>query len=145
MWRTLPTPSSAGITLFPAPAEVEEATSFPLFPCPPMRRQGYHWHRYHQTPGVTVHYAFSLHPAQIPPDTRGRGPLCIFPAPSSTGTDAGDHPPITPMRAATRDQVRDSDWRLYDFITRHFLATVSKSLAVVAVCQCLGNILLNYM
>ncbi len=44
---------------------------------------------------------------------------------SSTGSDAGDHPPITPMGSATRDQVRDSDWKLYDFITRHFLATVS--------------------
>ena len=43
----------------------------------------------------------------------------------STGTDVGDHPPITPMRDATREQVRDSDWKLYDFITRHFLATVN--------------------
>ena len=43
----------------------------------------------------------------------------------SSGTDAGDHPPITPMRSASRDQIRDGDWRLYDFITRHFLASVS--------------------
>lgn len=42
----------------------------------------------------------------------------------SSGTDAGDHPPITPMRSATRDQLRDGDWRLYDFIVRHFLATL---------------------
>ncbi len=50
-----------------------------------------------------------------------RACVCV----SSTGSDAGDHPPITPMGSATRDQVRDSDWKLYDFITRHFLATVS--------------------
>ncbi|XP_064393121.1 DNA topoisomerase 3-beta-1-like [Halichondria panicea] len=43
----------------------------------------------------------------------------------SSGRDVGDHPPITPMRSATRAQMRDSDWRLYDYITRHFLATLS--------------------
>ena len=43
---------------------------------------------------------------------------------SSGGADVGDHPPITPMRSATRDQLRDSEWKLYDFVTRHFLATV---------------------
>mmetsp|Transcript_30608 Transcript_30608/g.54729 ORF Transcript_30608/g.54729 Transcript_30608/m.54729 type:complete len:860 (+) Transcript_30608:77-2656(+) len=41
------------------------------------------------------------------------------------GTDMGDHPPITPVRAATEGQLGDG-WRLYDMITRHFLATVSK-------------------
>ena len=51
--------------------------------------------------------------------------VCVVYILYRSGTDAGDHPPITPMRSATRDQVRDSDWRLYDFITRHFLATVS--------------------
>lgn len=30
------------------------------------------------------------------------------------------------MRSATRGQMRDSDWRLYDYITRRFLATVSE-------------------
>ena len=42
----------------------------------------------------------------------------------SGGVDVGDHPPITPMRSANRDQLRDNEWKLYDFITRHFLATV---------------------
>jgi len=38
----------------------------------------------------------------------------------------GDHPPITPMRASTEDQVGGGEaWRLYDFIARHFIASVS--------------------
>ena len=42
------------------------------------------------------------------------------------GDDAGDHPPITPMRGASRGDFRDSDqWRLYEYICEHFLASVS--------------------
>ncbi|GIL45930.1 hypothetical protein Vafri_3041 [Volvox africanus] len=42
------------------------------------------------------------------------------------GTDVGDHPPITPVRAATEADVGGGDaWRLYDFVTRHFLGSVS--------------------
>ncbi|XP_067654997.1 DNA topoisomerase 3-beta-1-like [Haliotis asinina] len=41
------------------------------------------------------------------------------------GTDAGDHPPITPMRSATNSELEHDAWRLYDYITRHFIATVS--------------------
>jgi len=41
------------------------------------------------------------------------------------GHDAGDHPPITPMRAATEAELGHEAWRLYDYITRHFIATVS--------------------
>uniref|UniRef100_A0A8C4WGZ8 DNA topoisomerase n=1 Tax=Gopherus evgoodei TaxID=1825980 RepID=A0A8C4WGZ8_9SAUR len=37
------------------------------------------------------------------------------------GHDAGDHPPITPMRAATES---GDGWRLYEYITRHFIATL---------------------
>merc|ERR1719357_1782084 len=40
------------------------------------------------------------------------------------GEDMGDHPPITPVRAATESQL-GQDWRLYEMVTRHFLATVS--------------------
>lgn len=43
------------------------------------------------------------------------------------GTDVGDHPPITPMKHATRNELDGDAWRLYDYITRHFIATVSKS------------------
>ncbi|XXG46925.1 hypothetical protein AAC387_Pa02g1653 [Persea americana] len=42
-----------------------------------------------------------------------------------TGTDAGDHPPITPMRAATEDMLGNDAWRLYQYITQHFIGTVS--------------------
>lgn len=77
------------------------------------------------------------------------------------GTDAGDHPPITPMRSASEGELGElhnvmyhntfgiltrsqftisfrnrffllcsstgSDgWRLYEYITRHFIATVSQ-------------------
>uniref|UniRef100_A0A8C1VKJ1 DNA topoisomerase n=1 Tax=Cyprinus carpio TaxID=7962 RepID=A0A8C1VKJ1_CYPCA len=41
------------------------------------------------------------------------------------GVDAGDHPPITPMRAASESELGSDGWRLYDYITRHFIATVS--------------------
>ena len=42
------------------------------------------------------------------------------------GVDAGDHPPITPMRACTESEVGGGEaWRLYDFISRHFIASVS--------------------
>ncbi|EFJ52569.1 hypothetical protein VOLCADRAFT_79203 [Volvox carteri f. nagariensis] len=42
------------------------------------------------------------------------------------GTDVGDHPPITPVRAATEDDLGGGDaWRVYDFVTRHFLGSVS--------------------
>ncbi|XP_078467958.1 DNA topoisomerase 3-beta-1 isoform X1 [Lampetra planeri] len=42
------------------------------------------------------------------------------------GSDAGDHPPITPMRAATESELGGDAWRLYDYIVRHFIATVSE-------------------
>lgn len=41
------------------------------------------------------------------------------------GTDAGDHPPITPVRAATEAELGGEGWRLYELVTRHFLASVS--------------------
>ncbi|XP_023245675.1 DNA topoisomerase 3-beta-1 isoform X2 [Copidosoma floridanum] len=42
------------------------------------------------------------------------------------GHDAGDHPPITPMKSASRNELDGDSWRLYDYITRHFIATVSR-------------------
>jgi len=41
------------------------------------------------------------------------------------GHDAGDHPPITPMRAASRDTMDSDAWKIYDYVTRHFIGTVS--------------------
>ncbi|KAI4466663.1 prokaryotic dna topoisomerase [Holotrichia oblita] len=42
------------------------------------------------------------------------------------GRDVGDHPPITPMKPATRNELDGDAWRLYDYITRHFIGTVSR-------------------
>ena len=41
------------------------------------------------------------------------------------GHDAGDHPPITPCRAAGRGELDGDAWKLYDYIVRHFIGTVS--------------------
>lgn len=43
-----------------------------------------------------------------------------------SGHDAGDHPPITPMRSASRSELDGDAWKLYDYITRHFIGTLSK-------------------
>lgn len=42
------------------------------------------------------------------------------------GVDAGDHPPISPMRAATRGALRGGPaaWGLYSAVVRHFIATL---------------------
>uniref|UniRef100_A0A4W3H8Y5 DNA topoisomerase n=1 Tax=Callorhinchus milii TaxID=7868 RepID=A0A4W3H8Y5_CALMI len=41
------------------------------------------------------------------------------------GQDVGDHPPITPMRSASESELGSDGWRLYEYITRHFIATIS--------------------
>lgn len=42
------------------------------------------------------------------------------------GVDMGDHPPITPVAMASEASLGGGDeWRLYDYIARHFLASVS--------------------
>jgi len=41
------------------------------------------------------------------------------------GVDAGDHPPITPIKSASKSQLGDAEWKLYSFITRNFLACIS--------------------
>lgn len=42
-----------------------------------------------------------------------------------SGTDVGDHPPITPMRSATEEMLGHDAWRLYQYICQHFIGTVS--------------------
>lgn len=42
-----------------------------------------------------------------------------------SGTDAGDHPPITPMLSATEDMLGKDAWRLYQYVCQHFMGTVS--------------------
>ncbi|XP_046917236.1 DNA topoisomerase 3-beta isoform X2 [Dermatophagoides farinae] len=46
-------------------------------------------------------------------------------SPPRSGHDAGDHPPITPMKAATPAELGGDGWRVYEYITRHFMATLS--------------------
>ena len=41
------------------------------------------------------------------------------------GHDAGDHPPITPTRGASRDHLDTDSYRIYDYVVRHFIGTVS--------------------
>eukprot|EP00889_Picochlorum_renovo_P008523 jgi/Picre1/35553/NNA_003014.t1 len=42
------------------------------------------------------------------------------------GVDAGDHPPITPVRGATEDMLGGDAWRLYEFVCRSFLGSLSR-------------------
>ncbi|CAF4985679.1 unnamed protein product, partial [Rotaria socialis] len=38
------------------------------------------------------------------------------------GKDVGDHPPITPVKAASSAAVGGGDyWRIYDYVCRHFI------------------------
>uniref|UniRef100_A0A7S4BQU2 DNA topoisomerase n=1 Tax=Chrysotila carterae TaxID=13221 RepID=A0A7S4BQU2_CHRCT len=41
------------------------------------------------------------------------------------GVDVGDHPPLTPLRPATREQLGHDAWRLYKLVALAFLAAVS--------------------
>lgn len=50
------------------------------------------------------------------------------------GHDAGDHPPITPMRCADRNQLDHDSWRLYEYITKHFIGTVSIGALKIFLC-----------
>lgn len=42
------------------------------------------------------------------------------------GVDMGDHPPITPCRAAAPHEITGDMSRVYELVTRHFIASVSK-------------------
>jgi len=49
--------------------------------------------------------------------------------PPPVGRDMGDHPPITPIRPATRQDLGGGlEWRIYEFISRHFLGSLSEPL-----------------
>ena len=42
------------------------------------------------------------------------------------GKDVGDHPPITPTnKTPSRDSLKTDEWRVYEYVARHFLATIS--------------------
>mmetsp|Transcript_13507 Transcript_13507/g.32873 ORF Transcript_13507/g.32873 Transcript_13507/m.32873 type:complete len:1427 (+) Transcript_13507:71-4351(+) len=58
-----------------------------------------------------------------------RGKYSKSTRPPLRGHDAGDHPPITPLKSATRDEIGGGNqWRVYDFITRTFLGSLSDDL-----------------
>lgn len=40
------------------------------------------------------------------------------------GSDAGDHPPITPMKGDNEGRLSGDHAKLYEYIVKHFLATV---------------------
>lgn len=42
-----------------------------------------------------------------------------------SGRDAGDHPPITPMKSAQKSHLSDTHWKVYDLVVTQFLASVS--------------------
>jgi DNA topoisomerase-3 len=42
------------------------------------------------------------------------------------GVDQGDHPPIVPTSVAQQSDLSGDSWRLYDYIARHFIATVAE-------------------
>ncbi|XP_035229457.1 DNA topoisomerase 3-beta-1-like, partial [Stegodyphus dumicola] len=44
------------------------------------------------------------------------------------GHDAGDHPPITPMKLANRNELDSDSWKIYDYVVRHFIATLCPDL-----------------
>ncbi|CAO0801488.1 unnamed protein product [Mucor circinelloides] len=46
----------------------------------------------------------------------------------SGGTDSGDHPPITPTSLAREGELGGDSWRLYDFIVRTFIGSISPGL-----------------
>lgn len=42
------------------------------------------------------------------------------------GKDAGDHPPITPTNKVSAGSLSGTDWKLYEFVCRHFLGTIGQ-------------------
>lgn len=44
------------------------------------------------------------------------------------GKDCGDHPPITPTKVGSRNDFEGDTWRVYDFIVRYFIGTLSRDL-----------------
>jgi DNA topoisomerase-3 len=41
------------------------------------------------------------------------------------GINAGDHPPITPAKAATKNELKGDHWRLYECICNNYFASIS--------------------
>lgn len=50
----------------------------------------------------------------------------MWSGPRNGRLDDKAHPPIHPVKNANRDQLTSEEWRIYDLLARHFLATISK-------------------
>ena len=46
--------------------------------------------------------------------------------PKNGNLDDKAHPPIHPVKNATRNELSSDEWRVYEILSRHFLATISK-------------------
>jgi len=51
----------------------------------------------------------------------------MFGPPKAGKQDDKAHPPIHPVKNAPRNDCTDNEWRIYDLLARHFLATLSKA------------------
>eukprot|EP00536_Pseudo-nitzschia_multiseries_P002733 jgi/Psemu1/6184/gm1.6184_g len=50
--------------------------------------------------------------------------------PPSRGKNVGDHPPITPLKAASREEVGGgAAWRVYEFVVRNFIGSLHNELS----------------
>jgi DNA topoisomerase III len=50
----------------------------------------------------------------------------MYRGPRQGPKDDKAHPPIHPVKNASRDSMTDPEWKIYDLISRHFLATMAK-------------------
>jgi DNA topoisomerase III len=46
--------------------------------------------------------------------------------PKNGKLDDKAHPPIHPVKYPTLEELTPDEWKIYDILTRHFLATISK-------------------
>ena len=74
---------------------------------------------------VTSLLELGLHTGKVTPCSYNMKGIKLNNLLAKKGMDAGDHPPITPMRKAEQGELSGDDWRLYDYVTRHFIATLS--------------------
>jgi DNA topoisomerase-3 len=49
-----------------------------------------------------------------------------FKKPALRGVDVGDHPPITPARVASKNDLKGDFWELYEYITTTFFASLAE-------------------
>ncbi|XGI83135.1 DNA topoisomerase I [Halorutilales archaeon Cl-col2-1] len=51
--------------------------------------------------------------------------LASDPTPTSGDKETTDHPPIYPTSLASRDELNDAEWRIYELVVRRFFATLA--------------------